>query len=101
VSDDAAAKSETILLRVFCTAGQKIILLLNGYDKGQDDSARRQQREIEKARKLLREFRVRKNGPSYVVGHILEGPYETGHASGVEAGHGHELQGLPRTVQEG
>lgn len=45
----------------FCTAGQKIILLLNGYDKGQDDSSRRQQGEIEKARKLLREFRTRKN----------------------------------------
>jgi hypothetical protein len=62
VSDDAAAKSEKILLRVFfCTAGQKVILLLNGYDKGQDDSARRQQKEIEVARRLLREFRTRKN----------------------------------------
>ncbi len=50
ISDDAAAKSEKILLRVFfCTAGQKIVLLLNGYDKGRDDSARRQQREIDKS----------------------------------------------------
>ena len=60
VSDDAAAKSEKILLRVFfCTAGRKIILLLSGYDKGRDDSERRQQREIAKARKLLARYRYR------------------------------------------
>jgi phage-related protein len=54
VSDTAAAKSEKILLRVFfCTAGRKIILLLNGYDKGTDDSGKRQEREIARARKLL------------------------------------------------
>lgn len=54
VSDSAAAKSEKILLRVFfCTAGKKIILLLAGYDKGVDDSRKRQGREIAKARKYM------------------------------------------------
>lgn len=43
-----------ILLRVFfCTAGRKIILLMSGYDKGEDPGDRRQQREVEKARKLI------------------------------------------------
>jgi hypothetical protein len=50
---------EKILLRVFfCTAGRKIILLMSGYDKGEDPGDRRQQREIEKARKLLTAHRV-------------------------------------------
>ena len=54
VSDAAAAKSEKVMLRVFfCTAGRKIILLLSGYDKGKDQSDRRQNREITNARKLL------------------------------------------------
>ncbi|MHB1431412.1 MAG: hypothetical protein ACYCVZ_04780 [Streptosporangiaceae bacterium] len=51
---EVGGAAEAILLRVFfCTAGRKIILLLNGYDKGRDSSARRQQREIARARKLL------------------------------------------------
>jgi hypothetical protein len=54
VSDAAAEKSGKILLRVFfCTGpGRKIILLLSGYDKARDPSDKRQQREIDKARKL-------------------------------------------------
>jgi len=52
--EEVGGAAEAILLRVFfCTAGHKIILLLNGYDKGRDSSARRQQREIARARKLL------------------------------------------------
>ena len=52
--EEAGGAAEAILLRVFfCTAGRKIILLLNGYDKGRDSSTRRQQREIARARKLL------------------------------------------------
>lgn len=47
-----------VLLRVFCHAyGAKIVLLLNGYDKGADTSRRREQREITIARKRLTEFR--------------------------------------------
>ncbi len=54
VSDDAAAKAGKILLRVFfCTSGQKVILLLGGYDKGRDDSSRRQGREIARARTAM------------------------------------------------
>lgn len=60
VSMDAAAglvpeaTPERILLRVFVHFhGQRVILLLHGYDKGADDSPRRQQREIAQARKRL------------------------------------------------
>ncbi|WP_249010885.1 type II toxin-antitoxin system RelE/ParE family toxin [Conexibacter sp. DBS9H8] len=48
---------ERILLRVFCHAhGDRLILLLGGYDKGADPSPRRQQREIEIARSRLADF---------------------------------------------
>jgi hypothetical protein len=52
--EEVGRRPERILLRVFfCTSGQKLILLLSGYDKGKDPSARRQQKEITRARKLL------------------------------------------------
>jgi len=48
------------LLRVFCHAyGNKIILLLGGYDKGADPSVKRQNEEIRTARQRLAEFRRR------------------------------------------
>ena len=54
-----ATSSEKILLRVFCYAyGNKVILLIGGSDKGKDPSRRRQAREIDKARRLLREFKA-------------------------------------------
>lgn len=67
VSDDAAGKASKILLRVFfCTAGQKVILLLSGYDKGRDDSPRRQDREVARARKMIVAWReVRRRGGSH------------------------------------
>lgn len=53
-------KEASLLLRVFCHAhGDKVVLLLGGYDKGRDPSAKRQQTEITRARKLLKEFRER------------------------------------------
>jgi len=56
----AAGASERILLRVFFHAhGDRIVLLLHGYDKGRDTSARRQQREIAEARRRLTAFRRR------------------------------------------
>ena len=56
------AGGERILLRVFCHAhGDRLILLLGGYDKGADPSPRRQQREIETARSRLADFRRRAN----------------------------------------
>jgi hypothetical protein len=46
--------SEQILLRVFCHAyGDQIVLLLAGYDKGDEPSSRRQQRELALARQRL------------------------------------------------
>ena len=46
---------EAVLLRVFfCTAGRKIILLMSGYDKAENSSQKRQNREIENVRKLMR-----------------------------------------------
>ncbi len=49
-----------VLLRVFCHAyGDKIVLLMNGYDKGEDPSERRQQKEIRLARKRLLDFKER------------------------------------------
>jgi putative component of toxin-antitoxin plasmid stabilization module len=57
---DVAPGGERILLRVFVHFhGNRIVLLLGGYDKGNDPSERRQQREIAVARKLLTQFRNR------------------------------------------
>jgi hypothetical protein len=54
------AKGQKVVLRVFCHAyGAKVVLLLNGYDKGADPSGRRQNREIAVARQLLTEFKER------------------------------------------
>lgn len=51
---------EKVLLRVFVHFyGNKVVLLLGGYDKGRDPKERRQQREIAEARKLLSQFKAR------------------------------------------
>jgi|SRR5215203_840976 len=53
-------RGDDVLLRLFCHAyGEKVVLLLGGYDKGAHSSARHQDREIEKARKRLRSFKLR------------------------------------------
>jgi len=74
ITEDEARKrfrldpSEDILLRVFCTTRKgKVILLLHGYDKGQDVSKKRQQSEIDEAKRRLeivkqREAKERKAG---------------------------------------
>jgi hypothetical protein len=50
-----------VLLRVFVHFyGSKVVLLLGGYDKGVDPKEKRQQREIERARKLLTQFQERR-----------------------------------------
>jgi hypothetical protein len=55
--DAAEAK---MLLRVFCHAhGDKLILLVAGYDKGEDSSPRRQDEEIAIARKRLKDWQQR------------------------------------------
>lgn len=51
---------EKILLRVFCHAyGDKVIVLVGGYDKGEDPSVKRQQKEIDVARKRLADWKRR------------------------------------------
>ncbi len=58
--DEIDAPPEKILLRVFVHFhGDKIVLLLGGYDKGKTPKPKRQQREIERARKLLAQFKER------------------------------------------
>jgi len=55
--------AEHLLLRVFCHAyGDKVVLLLAGYDKRRDPSRKRQAQEIERARKCLTDFRKRRIG---------------------------------------
>ena len=50
---------ERILLRVFFHAhGNRLILLLSGYDKGRRSSDRHQQKEIERARGYLKEWQA-------------------------------------------
>lgn len=50
-----------ILLRVFCHIyGRKVVLLLSGYDKGDDPSPKRQQKEIAKARTHLTAWQERR-----------------------------------------
>lgn len=54
------APKEKVLLRVFVHFyGDKVILLLGGYDKGVDPKERRQQPEIAEARRLLAQFKER------------------------------------------
>jgi phage-related protein len=57
----AVDRSEAkMLLRVFCHAhGDKLILLLGGYDKGEDTSTKRQDEEIAVARRRLKDWQNR------------------------------------------
>ena len=51
---DAAERHGDILLRVFCHAyGDRVVLLLAGYDKGEDDSEKRQNKEAKLAESRL------------------------------------------------
>lgn len=51
--------NRTVLLRIFCTFhGQRVVLLFHGYDKGKHPSSKRQQYEIEKARKHLKAWKM-------------------------------------------
>ena len=55
---------ESVLLRVFCHAyGDKIVLLLGGYDKGEDASPKRQDNEIAIARKRLVRWKQLQRSP--------------------------------------
>ncbi len=51
---------KSVLLRVFfAVEGEKVLILLAGYDKKKDDSSKRQNKEITYARKLLREHQAK------------------------------------------
>lgn len=53
--------AEAILLRIFVAfEGQKLIVLLGGYDKGKSDKHSFQQAQIEIARKRLRDWKRRR-----------------------------------------
>jgi hypothetical protein len=59
-SDEVVTGTERILLRVFVHFhGDRVVLLLGGYDKGRYPKSRRQQREIREARRLLAQFKER------------------------------------------
>jgi len=49
-----------VLLRVFCHAhGEKVVLLLAGYDKGKEPSSKRQSAEIKRAKQRLTRWKAR------------------------------------------
>ena len=57
--EPAPAKAEAILLRVFVSFhGDRIVLLLHGYDKGVDDSAKKQNKEIKEAQRRLKAWKL-------------------------------------------
>jgi putative component of toxin-antitoxin plasmid stabilization module len=59
--DEPRVKSEEeVLLRVYCHAyGSKVILLLAGYDKGEEPAKKREQKEIRLAQGRLKDFEER------------------------------------------
>jgi hypothetical protein len=60
VSGEVTHLRGKVLLRVFVHFyGDRVILLLGGYDKGASPKGRRQQREITEARRLLTQFKER------------------------------------------
>jgi putative component of toxin-antitoxin plasmid stabilization module len=62
VGEERKGKRGEVLLRIFCHAhGKKIVLLLGGYDKGAAPSKRRQEREINTARQRLRSFKLQQS----------------------------------------
>ncbi len=51
--------SADVLLRVFCHAhGKKVVLLLAGYDTGKEPSAKRQNAEIKRAKQRLTRWKA-------------------------------------------
>ncbi len=59
VPEELEEGSSEILLRVFCHAhGKKIVLLLAAYDKGKEPSIRRQNAEIKRAKQRLMRWKA-------------------------------------------
>ena len=60
---DAGLARRPVLVRVFCAfSGNKVVLLLGGYDKLRDPSVKRQQREIAAARATLSTWKRAQRG---------------------------------------
>jgi hypothetical protein len=60
IPDGAREEGGRILLRVFCHAhGDRLLLLVGGYDKGEHPSPRRQSAEIALARARLKDWQTR------------------------------------------
>lgn len=60
---DAGRARRAVLVRVFCAfSGNRVVILLGGYDKGRDPSVKRQQREIAAARATLSAWKRAKRG---------------------------------------
>ena len=56
----SASSHERVLLRVFVHFyGDRMVLLLGGYDKGRHSGAKKQQQEIARARRSLAQFKAR------------------------------------------
>jgi len=56
---DDLPPDESVLLRLYCTFhGDRIVLFVSGYDKGKDPSSKREQREINTARKHIRAWKA-------------------------------------------
>jgi hypothetical protein len=61
VGPEVQGSDGAVLLRIFVHFyGDKVVLLLGGYDKRADPKSRRQQREIAAARRLLGQFKARR-----------------------------------------
>lgn len=61
MADAAEERHPDVLLRIFCHAyGNKLVLLLAGYDKGENDNPRRQTAEAKLAEKRLSAWRRRR-----------------------------------------
>lgn len=59
---DGRAHDRILLRAFFHPHGNRLILLLAGYDKGRDASRQREDREIARARKYLADFKRNSRG---------------------------------------
>ena len=62
---EPSAEGEVVLRVFFHAFGDRRILILHGYDKGDDPSTNRQQREISEARRRLNDFEARMRAGTY------------------------------------
>lgn len=65
---EAVERHADVLLRIFCHAhGRKVVLLLAGYDKGEDPSPRRQNKEAKRAEQRLGRWKRRQRAATSSV----------------------------------